>query len=343
MILHRFQRRSRPLRRTAVAAALLLGLASSMASSVASPSIDAEEDAAKAAGADAAVPGGKIEVDGKARTVAIDAVAAKQGTYEVLKGAIEYVLVARGGKDYETLFVTGCDPVDLLKALEKIGLKPGAPAGEEKAPSGAPLRIAAEYEKDGKKTRRPVDDFVRYKESGKTLEASTWTLTGSLKSLDPKSDREVLQCAVTKSLIGLHYTDASPLLQNPRDEAKKENIYAANLDLLPPAGTAVKLIFEAAKGEVAPGTVRKHVFASGRVQGVGYRAFVEREAKKLKLVGFVKNLADGRVEAVIEGPSAAVDELLKKLERGPRGARVEKIDAKEEPAEGLLKDFAIEY
>ena len=57
--------------------------------------------------------------------------------------------------------------------------------------------------------------------------------------------------------------------------------------------------------------------------------------------GVVRNLDDGRVEAVVEGPDAAVDELLVKLGRGPRAARVKKIDAVPIPARGDWKTFEI--
>ncbi len=67
---------------------------------------------------------------------------------------------------------------------------------------------------------------------------------------------------------------------------------------------------------------RIHVIVSGRVQGVGFRAFTQSEARKLHLSGYVLNRDDGTVEAVIEGPSDTVDRLLELLKRGPDGARV---------------------
>ncbi len=78
--------------------------------------------------------------------------------------------------------------------------------------------------------------------------------------------------------------------------------------------------------ESAPPTVRATVLARGRVQGVGYRAFVRRHALDLGLTGQVENLGDGRVEVVIEGPRATVDHLLVHLRRGPAHAQVDGLD-----------------
>ncbi len=66
-------------------------------------------------------------------------------------------------------------------------------------------------------------------------------------------------------------------------------------------------------------------FVEGRVQGVGYRFFVEREARALGLTGYVRNLPDGRVEVAVEGAKAALDVLQERLRGGPRLAVVEHI------------------
>jgi acylphosphatase len=61
----------------------------------------------------------------------------------------------------------------------------------------------------------------------------------------------------------------------------------------------------------------------GRVQGVGFRAFVEREALRLGIDGYVLNRRDGGVEVIAAGPPADIDELIAACRRGPRGARVD--------------------
>jgi acylphosphatase len=65
----------------------------------------------------------------------------------------------------------------------------------------------------------------------------------------------------------------------------------------------------------------------GRVQGVGFRAFVRAEARRLALVGWVRNAADGSVELEASGPVAALDELAARLAVGPSAARVERVEA----------------
>ena len=81
------------------------------------------------------------------------------------------------------------------------------------------------------------------------------------------------------------------------------------------------------------------VVATGRVQGVGYRAFVEREAQRLGLSGWARNRADGSVEAVIAGQAAALEAMLAEMRRGPTHARV--ADLAVEPCEAPPPGFSI--
>jgi acylphosphatase len=64
----------------------------------------------------------------------------------------------------------------------------------------------------------------------------------------------------------------------------------------------------------------------GRVQGVGYRAFVEREALRTGLDGWVRNRSDGSVEVVLAGPDNLVAKVIQACERGPFAARVDELD-----------------
>jgi acylphosphatase len=73
----------------------------------------------------------------------------------------------------------------------------------------------------------------------------------------------------------------------------------------------------------------RHIFARGRVQGVGYRAFVEREALRLGLEGWVRNRRDGTVEALFSGNDTAVAQMIECCRRGPPAARVEAVEATE--------------
>jgi acylphosphatase len=89
--------------------------------------------------------------------------------------------------------------------------------------------------------------------------------------------------------------------------------------------------------------VRAHVFVSGRVQGVFFRSEIRHEAKKRGLRGWVRNLPDGRVEAVFEGEEKSVKELIEFCKRGPPGARVTSVDVSWEQPTGEFKDFEIKY
>ncbi|PMQ02473.1 MAG: acylphosphatase [Dictyoglomus sp. NZ13-RE01] len=84
-----------------------------------------------------------------------------------------------------------------------------------------------------------------------------------------------------------------------------------------------------------------HVFVYGIVQGVGYRYFAYKWAKRLGINGFVRNLSDGRVEVIGEGDEETLKAFLEKLEQGPFGAVVEKVDVKWEETEGKYNDFNI--
>jgi acylphosphatase len=82
-------------------------------------------------------------------------------------------------------------------------------------------------------------------------------------------------------------------------------------------------------------TVRKRVRAHGRVQGVFFRDSVRRAAESAGVGGWAANCADGTVEAVFEGPEAAVERLVELCRRGPGHADVSRLDVADEPPEGL--------
>ena len=75
--------------------------------------------------------------------------------------------------------------------------------------------------------------------------------------------------------------------------------------------------------------VIRHVVIRGRVQGVGYRAWTEYSAIGQGLEGWVRNRRDGSVEAVFAGTSDAVMQMVEACRRGPPGARVDAVDARD--------------
>ncbi len=89
--------------------------------------------------------------------------------------------------------------------------------------------------------------------------------------------------------------------------------------------------------------MRFRLFISGLVQGVGFRAFTQRLAQSYGLSGWVRNLPDGRVEALVDGDEEVIAHFLKDLWRGPRLSRVDKIEMVREEPDEPLHGFDIRY
>jgi acylphosphatase len=87
--------------------------------------------------------------------------------------------------------------------------------------------------------------------------------------------------------------------------------------------------------------VRVHIFITGRVQGVFFRTKTRSEALKRNVVGWVRNLPDGRVEAIFEGEKEDVDKLVNFCRTGPQGAYVTKVDVYSEKSTGEFNNFKI--
>ncbi len=80
---------------------------------------------------------------------------------------------------------------------------------------------------------------------------------------------------------------------------------------------------------------RAHVYVSGKVQGVNFRGALQEEAENQGLNGWVRNLQDGRVEAVFEGDSETVRQMIEWCESGPSSADVDDVSVEQESPEGL--------
>ena len=86
---------------------------------------------------------------------------------------------------------------------------------------------------------------------------------------------------------------------------------------------------------------RAQIRIRGRVQGVYYRASMVQEAQQAGLTGWVRNCADGSVEAVADGSRAAIESLLAWCRQGPPGARVASVDVNWETATGSFSGFIV--
>jgi acylphosphatase len=88
---------------------------------------------------------------------------------------------------------------------------------------------------------------------------------------------------------------------------------------------------------------RAHLQISGRVQGVCYRASCREQAMRLGLLGEVRNLPDGDVEAVAEGPKARIEELIAWCRRGPPGAEVAGVQVRWSEPIGEFRSFRVAH
>jgi acylphosphatase len=92
-----------------------------------------------------------------------------------------------------------------------------------------------------------------------------------------------------------------------------------------------------------PHRVARRFLITGDVQGVGYRFFAQRAAARHQVVGYVKNLSDGRVEALAEGSASQVEAFKHDLATGPRFGRVESVEELNLDPTGIYSSFRIEH
>ena len=89
--------------------------------------------------------------------------------------------------------------------------------------------------------------------------------------------------------------------------------------------------------------VRVHVYVRGRVQGVFFRSETQDEAARHDVTGWVRNIPDGRVEAIFEGEKKNVDKLIEFCRRGPPGAHIAEVEVSREAYTGEFKNFKVRY
>ena len=89
--------------------------------------------------------------------------------------------------------------------------------------------------------------------------------------------------------------------------------------------------------------MKKHIFITGRVQGVGFRHFTRKNAEALGVTGWVKNLPDGRVEAVFQGDEEQIEELVERCKKGPVASYVQSIEVSKESDDEDFEDFSVEF
>ena len=268
------------------------------------------------------------------------------GEYDAhLRGAVEYLLCARGGKEYESIVVVNATAKELHAALGTLGVEPGTPPGydmetdEPTPPKGQTVVISVEWTAAGETQKVRAEELLFNVKTQKPMQHVAWIYTGSRIVPDLESDDEdamLPQAFMSNDIVALNHLDGSALFQNPLPEAA-ENLYEKNDALLPPLGTPVQVTIEVNQ------KMQFYVLISGKVQGVGFRNFTQLNAKQLGINGYAKNLANGKVEVVAEGDKAQLDALVTLLRRGPRYARVDLLEIDERPFTGEYQSFGIRY
>ncbi|HBX65219.1 MAG: acylphosphatase [Balneola sp.] len=89
--------------------------------------------------------------------------------------------------------------------------------------------------------------------------------------------------------------------------------------------------------------MKKHIYISGRVQGVGFRHFTKTNARELGVNGWVKNLNDGRVEAVFEGGEEPVKKLIERCKDGPPSGYVKDMEVNNMNEEDSYSSFEVRF
>lgn len=89
--------------------------------------------------------------------------------------------------------------------------------------------------------------------------------------------------------------------------------------------------------------IRRRVFISGLVQGVAFRAYTRQAAQHIGVTGWVRNLPDGRVEAVIEGQEPQVEQMINWCRKGSPASRVDHVEISDESPTNEFPDFDISF
>lgn len=88
---------------------------------------------------------------------------------------------------------------------------------------------------------------------------------------------------------------------------------------------------------------QRHIRVHGKVQGVGFRFFATRVARRLGLKGTIENLRDGTVEAIVEGEANLIDDWINEIREGPRYAEVTQVEQQVRDYTGKLPDFDVKF
>jgi len=191
-----------------------------------------------------------IAVDAKAKEIRVDCEAVKADY------PLEFLAVLTNTNEYEALVRSDAKPSDLHLALLMIGLTPGTPVHYSEStktwqpPTGPPVDIWFEYQKDGKSMKVPAYRWMRDVKTKKEATPMTWVFTGS-KVMDDHS----YAADTTGCLVGVINNELSVLdVPALKSRALESREYERNPDLIPPTGTVVTMILTPASDQGASTT-----------------------------------------------------------------------------------------
>ncbi len=176
---------------------------------------------------------GAVRLNKSERTITVDATASL-----VAELAVEYALVHRTGKGHESLFTTAARPQDIHLALLLLDGKPAMtnafPADLGLPPAGDRVTIEASWKRDGRETRRALEDLVLNRATGRPLARGAWIFNGSNFS------EGMFTAQRDGSILSIHI-DPDALINNPRPGRENDDLHLPNTRELPPPGTAVEI------------------------------------------------------------------------------------------------------
>lgn len=183
-----------------------------------------------------------LETQGARRRVIVSAEVVQQ------KAALEFFLCRKGTKDHESIAAADVDARDIHKALLLANAEPGSPVRYEpkyRAPTGQPIRVSVQYEKDGKQIVEAAQSWVRNVKTGQTL-ASDWVFAGSRLMDDPlDKDKPKIYLANDGELICVSNFEEAMLdlpVQSSKDNADLS--FETFAERVPPIGTKLAILLE---------------------------------------------------------------------------------------------------
>lgn len=158
--------------------------------------------------------------------------------------ALEWGVVAKGGKEYESVVAVGVIPHDLQFALMALKYKEGGGVemqGDPGKPRGDEALVQVEWEKDGETISKRLEELVWNDETGKVMRPTPFVYTGSQAVFDKKSGKFTYVADQEKIIFAL-YRDPTAMFNNPLETGTDDIFYVVNKKTIPPKGTKVKVI-----------------------------------------------------------------------------------------------------